>query len=26
MPSGFWQLRVDLGDGVSHTVRVRIVL
>jgi hypothetical protein len=24
MASGVWQLRVDLGDGVAHTVRIRL--
>jgi hypothetical protein len=25
LASGVWQLRVDLGDGVAHTARIRLL-
>ena len=25
MQSGIWQLRVDLGDGIPHTARIRLL-
>ena len=25
LASGVWQLRIDLGDGVTHTARIRLL-
>jgi hypothetical protein len=25
MQAGVWQLRVDLGDGIPHTARIRLL-
>ena len=25
MQAGIWQLRVDLGDGIPHTARIRLL-